>query len=124
MKQKKLETIKNDYLELAGSEELEIIVDCEGLLGEDLINKINSYLNIIGIAIPIILIGFGIIDFTKAVFAGNEEQIKKAQKDFIKRLEIAILIFFVPTIVNLILSLANKVWDFIEPNSCGLFKNK
>lgn len=121
---KKLETINNDYLELAGSEELEIIVDCEGLLGEDLINKINSYLNIIGIAIPIILIGFGIIDFTKAVFAGNEEQMKKAQKDFIKRLEIAILIFFVPTIVNLILSLANKVWNFIEPNSCGLFKNK
>ena len=119
---KTIEIIKNNYLELARSEGLEIIIDCEGLLGEDLINKIISYLNIIKIAIPIILIVFGIIDFIKAIFAGNEEQMKKAQKDFIKRIGIAILIFFVPTIVNFILGLANKVWNFIEPSSCGLFE--
>ena len=84
-------------------------------------DKINSYLDIVKIVIPIILIGFGIFDFAKAVFAGTEENMKKAQQDFIKRLGIAILIFFVPTIVNIILNIANKVWGIISPDTCGLF---
>lgn len=97
------------------------VVDCKSLLGKDLIDKINSYLNIIKIAVPIILIAFGIIEFTKAVFAGDEESMKKAQKSFIRRLFIAVLIFLTPTFVNLLLSLANKVWLTISPNACGLF---
>lgn len=97
------------------------IVDCKSLLGQDLIDKINSYLNIIKIAVPIILIAFGIIEFTKAVFAGDEESMKKAQKSFIKRLVIAVLIFLTPTLINLLLGLANKVWLTISPNACGLF---
>ena len=67
------------------------------------------------------MIGFGIIDFTKAIFAGDEDKMKKAQKDFIVRLGIAVLFFLVPTIVDLLLGLANKVWYFIEPGSCGIF---
>lgn len=100
------------------------VIDCESLLGAELIEKINSYLNIIKIVIPILLIGLGIIDFTKAIFAGEDETMKKSQKSFIKRLGISILIFFVPTIVNLLLQLANKVWPIISPNSCGLFETK
>lgn len=45
---------------------------------------------------------------------------KKAQKQFIKRIAIAILIFFVPTILNLLLTLANKVWPIIVPSTCGI----
>lgn len=100
------------------------VIDCESLLGPELIEKIDSYLNIIKIVIPILLIGIGIIDFTKAIFAGDDETMKKSQKNFIKRLAISILIFFVPTIVNLLLQLANKVWPTIAPNSCGLFETK
>lgn len=118
----KISDIYNEYEQLVKDRDLNIypVVDCETLLGEELINKINSYLNIIKIAVPIIVIGFGIADFTKAVFS-DEENMKKAQKQFIKRLIIAILIFLTPTFVNLLLSLANKVWTIISPNSCGIF---
>ena len=118
-----LERIKellSEYQNYAGERGIYVVLDCEGLLGEDLINKINSYLNIIKIAIPIILIVLGIIDFTKAVFASDAELMNKAKTDFAKRIAIAILIFLVPTILNLILGLANKVWNIIEPSGCGI----
>lgn len=98
------------------------VVDCKGLIGESLLEKIKSYLNIIKIAVPIILIGMGIVDFTKAIFSNDEETMKKSQKSFIKRLAIAILIFLAPTIMNLLLQLANKVWPIIKPDSCGIFE--
>ena len=99
----------------------ETVISCDDLFSDNLRNKIGSYLNIVKIAVPIILIGFGIIDFTKAIFAGDEDKMKKAQKDFIVRLGIAVLFFLVPTMVDLLLGLANKVWYFIEPGSCGIF---
>lgn len=113
--------LREKYENYASEKDIYVIVGCKGLLGQDLINKIKSYLNIIKIVVPIILIGFGIFDFTKAVFASSEDDMKKAQQNFIKRLVIAILIFFVPVIVDLILNIANEVWGFISPNSCGIF---
>lgn len=120
----RLITLKEKFADLIEREELNIypIVDCKSLIGDELLDKINSYLNIIKIAIPILLIGLGILDFTKAIFSGDEDSMKKAQKTFIKRLAISILIFLTPTIVNLILQLANKVWLNISPNACGLFE--
>lgn len=115
------EELINNYTELVRTFGTELVYDCETLLGEDLKNEIKSYLNIIKIAVPIILIGFGIIDFSKAIFSSEESKMKEAQKKFIKRVVIAILFFFVPTLVELLLSIANKVWSFISPNNCGLF---
>lgn len=118
----KLDTIIDEYKALVEDKKLGIspVVDCQTLLGEDLINKIKSYVNIIKIAIPIILIGLGIFDFTKAMFSG-EEEMQNAKKNFIKRILIAVLIFITPTILHFILSLANEVWEVISPDSCGIF---
>ena len=118
----RIKVLLDKFETLVEKEVLDIypVTSCEGLLGEGLINRINSYLNIIKIAVPIILIGFGIIEFTKAIFSENEDTMKKAQKQFIKRIAIAILIFFVPTILNLLLTLANKVWPIIVPSTCGI----
>lgn len=118
----RLKDIYESYKVLVESNGLNIypVVDCETLLGENLINKINSYMNIIKIAVPIIIICFGIIDFTKAIFAGQDEM-KKAKNRFVKRLIIAVLIFLTPVILNLLLSVANNVWKIISPDSCGIF---
>lgn len=120
----RLVTLKEKFANLIEREELNIypVTDCKSLIGDELLDKINSYLNIIKIAVPILLIGLGVLDFTKAIFSSDEESMKKAQKIFVKRLAIAIIIFLTPTIVNLILQLANKVWLIISPNSCGLFE--
>lgn len=96
------------------------VTDCEGLLSQNFIEKMNSYLNIVKYAVPILLIALGIFDFSKAVLSSSEDEMKKSQSTFIKRLVIALLFFLVPTIVNLILTLANKVWPIIIPNSCEI----
>lgn len=113
--------IASEYKTLGNKHGITIVYDCESLLGEDLIKKIDSYLNIFKIAIPIVLIMFGIIDYVKVVFSGTDDEMKKAQKDFLKRIFIAILIYLTPIVVNLILTIANQVWSFISPNSCGIF---
>lgn len=103
---------------------IEIVIDCNSLLGDKLISKIGKYVNIIKIAVPIILILFGIFDFAKAMLAGDDDKMKKAQKSFMIRIAIAVLFFLTPYIVKLLLSIANKVWGFIKPNNCNIWTSK
>lgn len=114
-------TLEDDYTAMTREFGTEVIISCEDLINDDLREEIKSYLNIVKIAVPIILILFGIIEFTKAIFAGDEDQMKKAQKNFMIRLAIAVIFFLTPTIVDFLLGIANKVWNFIEPGSCGIF---
>ena len=54
------------------------------------------------IIIPIILIIFGSIDLGKAVVASKDDEIKKSVKTLIIRAIAGIIIFFIPTILSLI----------------------
>lgn len=59
--------------------------------------------------IPIILIFFGILDMGKAVIQQKEDEIKKSEMLFIKRIIAAILVFLVASIVQIIFGfLGNK----------------
>ena len=93
------------------------INDCKSLFGDELYDKINEYFGLIRLLIPILLIGYGILDFSKAVFS-NEEDMKKIRKKFIMRIVAAVLFFLLPVFLKLILSLANNVWSFINPDTC------
>jgi len=115
----RVDYLRGEYELFANERNFSVILDCEGLLGQDLINKINSYLDIIKIVVPILLLGLAILDFTKAVFAGADDM-KKAQKNFGKRILIAVIIFLTPTLLNFLLNMANKVWPIIEPSTCGI----
>lgn len=119
---KTLSDLKEKYKALGDKLNIKPVVDCETLLGEDLINKINSYLKIIRISVPILLLVYGIMDFVKALFSPEEGEMKKAQQTFMKRLLIAVLIFLVPILVNLLLNLANQVWSTITPGTCGIYE--
>lgn len=118
---KKISDLRGEYEEFSKQRNIYFVVDCKGLLGSKLVEKIRMYVNIIKISVPILLIVLGIVDFLKVIFTGNDDQMKKSQITFFKRIGIAILIFFVPTIVEFILNIANQVWSFISPDSCGLF---
>ena len=61
---------------------------------------------IIQIGVPVLLIIFGMFDLGKAVIAQKEDEIKKGQATFFKRLIAAILVFFVVTIVKLVVQFA------------------
>lgn len=77
---------------------------------------------IIKIAIPILLIIFGMLDLGKAVVASKEDEIKKGQQTFVKRLVAAIIVFFVTTVVGIVVKfVASK--DATIPNCMNCFIN-
>lgn len=86
---------------------------CEDIFGSaddansirSLINTIMTYVKII---VPILLIVFGCLDFGKAVIASDQEALKKAQSAFVKRVIAAVLIFFLPMLINLVMDIINK----------------
>ena len=79
---------------------------------------INDILQYPKILVPIIVIGLGMIDLAKAVLAAKEDMMRKAQSTFIKRVFIGVALFFVPTIVNILMHFADIVLG--GANSCGL----
>ncbi len=69
---------------------------------------VASIVTIIKIVVPILLIIFGMIDLVKAVTAGKEDEIKKAQTVFIRRLVMGILVFFVVVIVQMLVTFVSN----------------
>lgn len=70
-----------------------------------ILGVVKTALTIIQIAIPILLIVMGSIDLMKAVMAGKEDEIKKGQNTFVKRAIAAVIVFFIPLIVSLVMGL-------------------
>lgn len=97
---------------------------CDGLFGRKddpnslryLINEILMYPKII---VPILVIGLGTLDLAKAVVSSKEDEMKKAQKTFVKRVIIGIMIYLVPVIMNVIMYLADIVWNGAF-TTCGI----
>lgn len=56
-------------------------------------------LTIIKIAIPLIIIAYGILDFGKAVTASKDDEIKTSAKRLLWRAIAGVVIFFIPSIV-------------------------
>ena len=63
---------------------------------------------IVQIGIPILLIVMGTIDFGKAVASSDDKNIKEAGNKFLKRCIAAVAVFFVVTIVNLLMGMFSK----------------
>lgn len=79
---------------------------------------VNLIINVIKIAVPIILVIFGMLDLGKAVMAQKDDEIKKSQQTFLKRVVSAVLVFFVVSIVQLVFKVVTNgdddnsgVWD-------------
>lgn len=68
----------------------------------------NGIFPIIQIGIPIILIVMGSIDLGKAVLSSDDKEIKGATSKLIKRCIAAVAVFFVVTIVQLLMNMFSK----------------
>ena len=68
---------------------------------------VSTIVLLIKIVVPVLLVIFGSIDFLKAVVAQKDDEIKKGQQTFIKRLIAAVIVFFVVQVVQLIISFAS-----------------
>ena len=82
--------------------------------------KIISILyNVIQIAVPVVLVVMGSLDLMKGITAQKEDDIKKGQQLFVKRLISAAIVFFVFIIVKLVISFVadnstNNIMDCAE----------
>lgn len=80
---------------------------------------VGQIVNILKIVIPVIIILLGTLDLGKAVMAGKEDDIKKAQSMLIKRIIYGVAIFFVTTIVQVVFGLvAGSGEDADTTNKC------
>lgn len=84
--------------------------NCEGLLPIVRIIK-KGLFPIIQVGIPIVLIVLGTIDLGKAVIASDEKEVKAAQGRLIKRCLYAIAIFFMVTLVTIVMGLLSNAND-------------
>lgn len=86
----------------------------------EIIPKLTSTIvDLIKIGVPILLIVFGMLDFGKAVMAQKEDEIKKSQALFVKRLLSAALVFFVFIIVEVVFNIvasgeSTTIWDCVD----------
>lgn len=69
---------------------------------------------IIQIGIPILLIIMGSIDLGKAVMSSDDKEIKGATNKLIKRAIAAVAVFFVATIVSLLMNMFDSSGSEIE----------
>ena len=85
---------------------------CDGVesgIPEGIGNVVHLVVVAIQVVVPILLIIWGMIDFTKAIIGQDEDKIKAGQKTFIKRLIAAVVVFLIVTIVQLAINLAASV---------------
>jgi len=86
---------------------------CEGLLGPDVMDDIQKYMTWIRIIVPILIIVLGMVDFGKAVLSDDDKALGKATSNLIKRLIIAVFIFFVPILLTYLIDAASQVADHL-----------
>ncbi len=102
-------------------------VSCGNIEGiPDRIPQITSTIvTFIQILVPIFLVVFGMLDFVKAVVAQKDDEIKKGQKMFLKRLLVGAFVFFILVIVKLVISLVagSDASGIIECMDCFLSNN-
>lgn len=70
----------------------------------DLFSLVGTVITIFKIVIPILLIIWGMLDVGKSVVNAKPEEITKNLKSFAYRAVAAILVFFIPAIVGVILN--------------------
>lgn len=94
---------KASELKLSGFDTI-VPQNCQDTLG-NVVSIVQEIFNWIKIIVPVLLILFGSMDYAKAVISNDNDILKKATNNFIKRAIAAIAIFFLPYLVNLLLNL-------------------
>lgn len=83
------------------------VVGTEGIPG-DIVNIIHYVYLAIKVIVPVVLIIFGMIELGKAIASQKDDEIKKVQSSFIKKLIIAVVIFLTLSIVEFAFDFANS----------------
>ena len=70
----------------------------------DLQTDLNNFFNFFKAIVPLLVIGLSSYDFIKAITNKDDKDIKKAFSRLLKRLICAVILFFLPVLIELLLS--------------------
>lgn len=84
---------------------------------------IGNVLVVIKIAVPIIIIILGMIDFTRAIMSNDEKAIQVSSKALLRRVIAGVIVFFVPSIVFAILNQLGSSEYSYEELTNGVYGN-
>lgn len=90
------------------------VAACKGLLGDRLTEILQGAFGLMKIAGPILVIVMTIIDLIKATAMGGKDDLSKLGTKTIKRLIYAVLLFFIPSLLNWLFGL------FSIYGTCGI----
>jgi hypothetical protein len=107
---------------------LDIMEKCSKIDSE-LSTFVHNIILLIKTAVPIILVLFGMLDFAKGVIASKEDEIKKGQQTFFKRLIAATIVFFMVSFTQLIIGILDnqtngEIWNCANLIMNGRTQNK
>ncbi len=98
---------------------LNVLVPCGSIDVPNVIaNLTQTIYTVIKIGVPLLLILMGMLDLGKAVMSQKEDEIKKQQGIFVKRLIAAALVFFVFAIVQLLIGIVADDNEASEISTC------
>ena len=81
------------------------ILDCP--INPSMMEWLNWLWFVIRTATPILMVVLITVDMVKAMASSKEDEMKHAQQNAIKRILIGVIIFFVPTLINLLLNIVD-----------------
>ena len=83
------------------------------VIDDSIADTVAMVIKVLQIAVPILLVIFGMIDLVKGVTAQKEDEIKKGQQTLVKRTIAAVLVFFVIAITKFVISAVTSDSDNI-----------
>jgi len=78
-------------------------LDCESW--DKTLKDIQNIFDFCKIVVPLLVIGLSTFDFIKAITGKDDKDMKKAFHKLLKRLALAVVFFFLPTLLNFLLDL-------------------
>ncbi len=91
--------------------------NCQAVLGSSVVELLQMIFNYIKVLGPILVIIMSSLDFTKTILAGDEDSMKKAQKNLGIRLICAVGLYFLPIIITIII---NLIFGTSGSQICGI----
>ena len=79
--------------------------DCDGIFDDEVIDFLQQMFNIFKYAAPLLCLALSITDFIKATASQDKEALMKAVKMTGKRIMYALILFFIPTLINFLFDL-------------------
>lgn len=89
-----------------------ILTFCENPIVLEVMSVIKILIRIITIVVPIILIISSMIMFTREMAGGKDDLVSDGLKNFATKLIAAVLIFLIPTFVNIIVGMTSGDFEF------------